>query len=100
MEGGHPHKPTLLLILGKIQSTHSERLGDFSDLENSILNLRKAVELSDDEDPHEPTIPLNLENSLGICFEHTSILFKLKDSISNVRESLDLVAHLSVNVPD
>jgi hypothetical protein len=60
-----------------------ERLGELSDLEESISNLRKAVELTHDGHPDQPGYLSNLGISQRRRFERLSELADLEDAISN-----------------
>jgi CHAT domain-containing protein len=65
--------------LSTSQQTRFKSLGVLVDVENSISNLGKAVELTDDGHPDKPMYLSNLGNSLHMRFEHLG-------------ERLDLVA--------
>jgi len=46
-----------------------ERLGELTDLENSISNVQKAVQFTDDGHPNKAAYPSNLSISQGARFE-------------------------------
>ena len=68
-----------------------ERLGDLSDLENSISNMAQAVECVDDGHPSKPTYLLDLGNGHQRRFEYLGELFDIEKAIYNKAKAVDLI---------
>jgi len=84
MDDGHPDMPRYLSHLGHAQQTRFIHLGNLSDLENSISNITKAVELADDGHLDKPGYLSNLGNAQQTRFSHLGDLSDLENATHSV----------------
>jgi len=63
----HTRQHTFLPRLG--QRTRFDRLGELTDMEDCILNLQKAVQLTDDGHPNKAAYLSNLGGSQRVRFD-------------------------------
>ena len=88
-------KMRYLSNLGTSLDTHFQCFGHISDLENAVLNIQRAVSLTDDNHPSKSVYLLNLENSQNTRFKH---LHEPADQVASI-SSLKAVAQSNTAYP-
>jgi tetratricopeptide (TPR) repeat protein len=86
---GHPFKPAHLSNLGRSLRSHFNCLGELSDLESSISNLREAVELTREGHPYKPVYLSSLGLSQQPRFKHLGQLPDLVASIYSFKAAAE-----------
>ncbi|KIJ48883.1 hypothetical protein M422DRAFT_161997 [Sphaerobolus stellatus SS14] len=66
------------------------QLGDMTDLNQSVLKLQEAVQLTPDEHPDKPSRLNSLGNSLLTRFEHLGDMTDLNQSVLKLQEAIQL----------
>ncbi|RKZ57305.1 MAG: hypothetical protein DRR08_19355, partial [Candidatus Parabeggiatoa sp. nov. 2] len=87
---GSPALPGRLNSLGAFLSYRYQRTGALSDLDDSIANTKKAVELTPEGEPYLPMYLNNLGNLLSYRYQRTGALSDLDDSIANAQKAVEL----------
>ena len=90
MDDRHPSKPSFLSNLGISQQTCFEHLGNLSDLNNAIMNLEKAVELTGPRNLDKAGYLTNLGATQRIRFKYLGNLLDLEQAISNMEDAVSL----------
>jgi hypothetical protein len=72
------------------QLNRFDRLHELADLEDAILNLKRAVELTNDGHPTKPSRLSNLGSSQAIRFKHLGQLADLENAIANQQKAVEL----------
>ncbi|KAJ7483226.1 hypothetical protein FB451DRAFT_102346 [Mycena latifolia] len=87
---GRPDMPSLLGNLGNSLLTRFERLGDLTDLNESVTTLKVAVNLTPEGHPVAPSRPENLGNSLLRLFERLGDLRDLNQAVAKFEATAKL----------
>jgi hypothetical protein len=83
-DDGHPNKAMYLSHLGLSQLVRFKRLGELTDIEDSISNQYTALQLTKDGHPNKPIRLSNLGLAQRTRFDHSGELTDLENSISNL----------------
>ncbi|KIJ26628.1 hypothetical protein M422DRAFT_191958, partial [Sphaerobolus stellatus SS14] len=89
---GHPSKPSWLNNLGNSLLRQFERLGDITDLNQSVLKLQEAVQLAPDGHPSKSSWLNNLGNSLLRRFERLGDTTDITQSVLMFQEAVQLTS--------
>ena len=84
-DNSHPHKPVYLSSLGSHLECCFDLLGNMSDFEDAILNIKRAVELVGDDHPIKGNSKAKLLSKLG-CIQGTH--FRCLGHFSDLRNAI------------
>ncbi|KAJ7197873.1 TPR-like protein [Mycena rebaudengoi] len=87
---GHPDKPSLLSNLGSSLICRFKQLGGLDDLNQSVLRLEAAVNLTPDGHPNKPSLLGNLGSSLLGRFERLGGVDDLNQSVLKLKATVTL----------
>ncbi|KAB8228919.1 uncharacterized protein BDW43DRAFT_199180 [Aspergillus alliaceus] len=76
--------------LGKLLSDQFERTGDFKDLEDTISNIRRAINITPPDHPDMTPWSSNLGNRLSARFNRTGNITDLKEAIDSARRAIKI----------
>ncbi|KAE9407699.1 hypothetical protein BT96DRAFT_963047 [Gymnopus androsaceus JB14] len=89
MPDGQANKPGWLSNLGTALRSRFGYLGELSDIENAIVALKQAVELTPNGNPNKPTWLSNLGNAYKSKFDHLGELSDTEGIIVALKQALN-----------
>jgi hypothetical protein len=91
----------LLLLIDQslFQRTPAKRLGNLADVEDSFLNLKNAIQFTEDGHPNKPTYFGNLGITRLARYERLGELHDVDESVMNCEKAVELMADGHPNKP-